>query len=249
MKFDGWKKLYDGSQTNEMQLPDVAKDDRLDLQKVSSEQKFTQPPARYSEASLIKTLEKLGIGRPSTYAPTISTIQARNYVEKEEGRFKPTAIGFAVNDFLVKNFDKVTDYEFTAGMEEDLDNVAKGDLKWQEMMKEFYEPFSKKLETVTEKSKRVKIETEKLGKKCPKCKDGELVIRTGRFGKFVSCSNFPECDHKESYVEKIDMKCPDCGDGDVIIKYTKRRRKFFGCSNYPKCKWASWQDPTKKKND
>ncbi len=247
MKFDGWRKVIPPAKDEEPVLPTVEKDDLLDLIKVDSQQKFTQPPARFNEASLIKTLEKLGIGRPSTYAPIISTIQLRNYVEKEEKRFHPTTVGVAVNDFLVKNFDDVLDYSFTAQMEDDLDAVATGERKWEEMMKDFYTPFEKKLEEVEEKAKRVKIETEKLGKKCPDCKDGELVIRIGRFGKFVSCSKFPECKYTDKYVEKIGMKCPECGKGDVIIKITnKKRRKFFGCSAYPKCKWASWKKPTKK---
>jgi DNA topoisomerase-1 len=228
------------------QLPEVEKDEELDLMKVLPEQKFTKPPARFSEASLIKTLEKLGIGRPSTYAPIISTIQLRNYVEKDEGRFHPTKIGIAVNDFLIKNFEKVFDYGFTAQMEDDLDHVAHGEIKWQDMMGEFYKPFDKKLVTVEKKAKRVKIETEKLGKKCPDCEKGELVIRTGRFGKFISCSTFPDCKHTEKYQERIGMKCPDCEKGHVIVKTTRKRRKFYGCSRYPKCKYASWKKPVSK---
>ena len=246
MKFDGWRKVIPPAKDEEPVLPTVEKDDLLDLVKVDSQQKFTQPPARFNEASLIKTLEKLGIGIPSTYAPIISTIQLRNYVEKEEKRFHPTTVGVAVNDFLVKNFEDVLDYSFTAQMEDDLDAVATGEKKWEEMMKDFYTPFEKKLDEVEESAKRVKIETEKLGKKCPDCKDGELVIRIGRFGKFISCSKFPECKYTDKYVEKIGMKCPECGKGDVIIKITnKKRRKFFGCSAYPKCKWASWKKPVK----
>ncbi|OGM18590.1 DNA topoisomerase I [Candidatus Woesebacteria bacterium RIFCSPHIGHO2_01_FULL_38_10] len=243
MKFDGWRKVIPLSKYEEPGLPMVGKDEALDLVKVLSEQKFTEPPPRYNEASLIKTLEKLGIGRPSTYAPTISTIQVRQYVEKDEGKFKPTPVGLTVNDFLIGNFESIFDYQFTAQMEDDLDNVAKGNRKWQEMMGEFYSPFEKKLESVEKKAKRVEIPVEKLGKKCPKCKDGELVVRVGRFGKFVSCSRFPDCDYKEKYLEKIGMKCPDCKKGDVIVKTTKRRRKFYGCSSYPTCKWASWNKP------
>jgi DNA topoisomerase-1 len=243
MKFDGWRKVIPLSKDKEPQLPSVEKKNTLQLIKVDPQQKFTQPPPRYNEASLIRTLEKLGIGRPSTYAPTISTIQVRQYVEKEEGKFRPTAVGFAVNDFLTKNFPSIFEYQFTAGMETDLDNVAKGTCKWNLMMADFYGPFEKKLGKVEEKSKRVKIETEKLGKKCPECKGGELVIRIGRFGKFVSCSEFPECKHTEKYLQKAGMKCPDCKKGDVIVKLTKKRRKFFGCSRYPKCEWASWKKP------
>jgi len=250
MKFDGWRKVFDSTKKSkningDVQLPDVSKGDELQLIKVLSEQKFTQPPARYGEASLIKTLEKLGIGRPSTYAPIITTIQRRQYVEKEERKFFPTNVGFAVNDFLIKNFPIVFDYSFTAEMEGDLDNIANGKREWEKMMKEFYGPFEKKLGTVEKKAKRVEIETEKLGRKCPDCKKGELVIRVGRFGKFISCSRFPDCNYKERYVEKIGMKCLDCKEGDIIVKTTGKGRKFFGCSRYPECKWASWKKPEK----
>lgn len=249
MKFDGWRKVIPYSKEEEPALPLVEKDEYLDLIKVIPEQKFTQPPPRFNEASLIKTLEKLGIGRPSTYAPIISTIQIRQYVEKEEGKFFPTPVGSAVNDFLIGNFPDVFEYSFTAGMEDDLDKIANGEREWEKMMKEFYAPFEKKLKIVDEKSKRVEIATEKLGKKCPKCKDGELVIRIGRFGKFVSCSRFPDCDHKEKYVEKINMKCPTCKTGDIIVKTTRRGKKFFGCSRYPECKWASWKNPKLEKKE
>ena len=246
MKFDGWRKVIPAKLDAEgaVVLPEVSTGDRLDLIKNWSEQKFTQPPARFNEASLIKTLEKLGIGRPSTYAPTISTIQIRNYVEKNEGKqFVPTTIGFAVNDFLISNFAGTFDYQFTAKMEGELDDIANGSMKWEEPIKEFYKPFEKKLVDVEKNAKRVKIEVEKLGKKCPDCEKGELVIRTGRFGKFISCSLFPECKHTEKYLEKVGMKCPECKTGDVIVKKTGKGRKFFGCSRYPDCKYASWRNP------
>ena len=243
MKFDGWRKIIRPLKKEEPQLPDVEKNEPLQLIKVDSQQKFTEPPPRFSEASLIKKLEELGIGRPSTYVPTISTIQLRQYVEKKEARFHPTPVGTTVNDFLIKNFPKIFNYSFTAKMESDLDEVANGNIKWTDMMGDFYKPFEKKLEQVEEKSKRVKIETEKLGKTCPECKKGELVVRIGRYGKFVSCSRFPDCDYRERYLEKIGMKCPECGKGDVIIKKTGKGRQFYGCSRYPDCKWASWQKP------
>ncbi len=158
-----------------------------------------------------------------------------------------------MSDFLMKNFPGIVDYGFTKEMEDDLDDIAKGDSKWVEVMKNFYKPYEKKLKDVTENSQRVKIETEKLGKKCPKCKDarlagdksrqGELVVRIGRFGKFISCSNFPDCDYKEKYLEKVGMTCPKCGKGDVIVKKTGKGRAFFGCSRYPDCDWASWKNP------
>lgn len=242
MKFDGWRKLFPRDE-NSTALPDVSVSEELQLIKVNPIQKFTEPPPRFNEASLIKTLEKLGIGRPSTYAPIISTIQVRNYVEKDEGTFKPTSIGFAVNDFLVKNFPEELEYQFTAEMEADLDNIATGEKKWADTIKKFWGPFSKKVKVVTKEGKRVKIETEKLGKKCPECKKGELVVRIGRFGKFISCSRFPDCKYTEKYLEKTGAKCPECKKGDVIVKKSGKGRKFFGCSRYPDCKWASWRKP------
>lgn len=243
MKFDGWRKLFPRDE-NSIALPDVSTNEVLQLVEIKPIQKFTEAPARFNEASLIKMLEKLGIGRPSTYAPIISTIQIRNYVEKDEGTFKPTSIGFAVNDFLVKNFPEELEYQFTAEMEGDLDNIALGKKKWADTIKKFWGPFSQKVKVVTKEAKRVKIAVEKLGRKCPDCKDGELVIRIGRFGKFISCSRFPECKHTEKYLEKTGAKCPDCKEGDVIIKRSGKGRKFFGCSRYPDCKWASWRKPT-----
>ncbi len=252
MRFDGWRKVIPLSKEELPKLPFVQKGEFLDLIKVFSEQKFTQPPPRYNEASLIKTLESLGIGRPSTYAPIITTIQLRQYVEKKEGRFYPTPIGLAVTDFLVNNFSDIVDYSFTAEMENELDEIAKGSRQWQKMMGEFYKPFEEKLKDVDERSKRVKIETEKVGKKCPTCEkegrigenQGELVIRTGRFGKFISCSNFPECKHTERFVEEMDIKCPKCKEAKIIVKKTKRGKKFYSCPRYPNCDWASWRKPS-----
>lgn len=253
MIFDGWRKVIpvkkDAEETVTV-LPEVDKDEKLNLIKTWGDQKFTQPPARYNEASLIKTLEKLGIGRPSTYAPTISTIQIRQYVEKNDSKqFTPTTIGIAVNDFLMANFADTFDYQFTAGMEDRFDEIANGKLKWTKTIGDFWKPFDKKLVDVEKNSKRVKIEVEKLGKACPECKKGELVIRTGRFGKFISCSLFPDCKHTEKYLEKIGMNCPDCKKGEVIVKKTGKQRKFFGCSRYPDCKYASWRSPKKEENE
>lgn len=245
ISFDGWRKLFSRNEEG-IVLPEVEIAENLDFIKAWGDQKFTQPPARFNEASLIKTLEKLGIGRPSTYAPIISTIQIRNYVEKKEGKFFPTSIGVAANDFLVANFKENLDYDFTAEMEDDLDKVAEGKLSWVKTIGDFFKPFEKKVKDVTKNAKRVKIEVEKLGKKCPDCEKGELVIRTGRFGKFISCSTFPDCKHTEKYLEKVGVKCPDCKEGDVIIKKSGRGRKFFGCSRYPDCKFATWKLPKKE---
>jgi DNA topoisomerase-1 len=251
MQFEGWRKLFP-TDAEVVLLPEIKKDEQLGLVKLDPIQKFTQPPARFNEASLIKTLEKLGIGRPSTYAPIISTIQLRAYVEKKEKNFFPTTIGFAVTEFLTTNFPAELEYGFTAGMEENLDKVALGKLKWTKLMSEFWKPFSKKLESVEKDSVRVKIETEKLNMECPDCaaarlsgdesRQGELVVRTGRFGKFISCSLFPECKHTEKYLDKVGIKCPDCKEGDVIVKKAKRGN-FIGGSRYPECKSASWKKP------
>lgn len=245
IKFDGWKKVIPSKldELGQVTLPQVKAGEGLDLVKVDPQQKFTEPPARYNEASLIKTLEKLGIGRPSTYAPIISTIQVRNYVEKDEGKFIPTPVGVAVVDFLIKNFPDIFEYAFTAEMEDDLDKIADGKSKWRDSIKKFWNPFNTKLIDVTKHSERVKIAVEKLGRKCPTCKEGELVVRIGRFGKFISCSRFPDCKHTEKFVEKVGMKCPKCAKGDVIVKKTRRGKRFFGCSRYPKCDFASWRKP------
>ena len=243
--FDGWRKVYGGGEDkNRVVLPELKQTDKLNLQEVLSTQKFTEPPARYSESTLIKALEQRGIGRPSTYAPTISTIEDRQYVEKLEKRFHPTAIGIAVTDFLQTNFDKIMDYDFTAKVEEDLDKIAQGEVKWVPVISEFYQPFITKVKSVEKDAQRVKIATETTGEKCPECSEGDLVIRTGRFGKFISCSRFPECKFKKNYTEKIEnMSCPDCKTGEVIMRRTKKGRHFYGCSRYPECKWASWTKP------
>ncbi len=247
--FLGWLKVNSKFKAEDQDLAKASEGDVLDFKKLESMQKFTQPPARFNEASLIKVLEQKGIGRPSTYAPIISTIQTRQYVEKKEKRLYPTAVGEAVVEFLLKYFPKVMDYEFTASLEEGLDKVAEGKQGWVKLLSMFYDPFEKRVEKVIEKAKRVKIAVEKTGQKCPKCKKGDLVIRTGRFGKFLSCSTFPECKHTDAYKEVIEgVVCEDCG-GEVVVKRTRRGKSFYGCSKYPKCKWASWRKPKLIKKD
>ena len=241
--FDGWYKILD-KDTEEKRLPELSEGEQLQFVDMKSEQKQTQPPVRYNDASLIKSMEEMGIGRPSTYAPTITTIQDRLYVEKIEKRFKPTEIGIAVNDFLVKNFPKIIDYEFTAQMEDDLDEIANKKHTWQKVIGDFYRPFEKHLETVTDTAARVKIEVEKTGERCPDCGQGDVVIRLGKFGKFLSCERFPECKYKANYENKIGMKCPKCGVGEVIIRKARSGRSFYGCNTYPKCDFASWTRPS-----
>ncbi|MBU2051653.1 type I DNA topoisomerase [Patescibacteria group bacterium] len=248
LEFDGWMKVTDGFKLTEVNLPPLMAGDKPQLIKVLPEQKFTQPPARYTEASLIKELEKRGIGRPSTYAPILSTIQDRYYVEKVEQKLHPTAIGETVTMFLLKHFAEVMDYDFTAKMEDDLDQIALGKLKSQELLKSFYLPFDKKLIQVTEKAERAKIATESTGEKCPDCDEGEIVIRLGRFGKFLSCSRFPECKYTAKYKDVVEgVLCPQDG-AEVVVKKTRRGKSFYGCGNYPNCKWASWKKPIVPEN-
>lgn len=246
IKFPGYLAVYgrkSGDATGDedkKKVPTLTAGTDLDLLKLIPMQHFTEPPPRYTEASLIKTLEEKGIGRPSTYAPIISTIMARNYVEREERKFRPTPLGVATNDFLVKNFPEELDYGFTADMEDGLDDIAKGEKKWVPVIAEFYKPFSEHLKKVEKEAERVKIIPELTDEQCP---DGHpLVIRYGRFGKFLACEKFPDHKFTKSFEEKIDAKCPDSGDG-VIIRKTKRGRPFYGCSGYPKCKWMSWTKP------
>jgi len=241
--FDGFLRLYP-SRLKEKILPKLEKGQTLDLRQVLPKQNFTSPPPRYNEASLVKILEAKGIGRPSTYAPIITLIQARGYVEKKEGVFWPTAVGNAVIKFLTATFADIVDIPFTAAMEEDLDAIARGEKERVPVLKAFYSPFAKKLDDVAKNGQRVKIEVEKTGQKCPKCKKGDVVIRTGRFGKFLSCSRFPDCDWKGTYQEKVaNVKCPECGS-DVVLRRTRKGKYFYGCSRWPACKWASWRKPT-----
>ncbi len=249
IKFAGWLKLYEKSDEQsktkgeESLLPKVKIGDDLDLLKIKDEQKFTQPPSRFTEATLIKAMEERGIGRPSTYAPIVSTIQDRQYVEKFEGKFKPTSLGTTVNDFLIEYFPDVFAYQFTAKMEDELDDIANGQRKWKVVLNDFYQPFEKKLSAVGKVAERVAVPTEATGETCPKCGQGQVVIRLGRFGKFLSCSRFPECDYSAPFVQKLEgVKCPECG-GEIVIKKTKKGKQFYGCSNYPKCHWASWRKP------
>ncbi len=235
--FDGFLKLNPQA-LKETVLPVFTVGEPLHPKEIRSDAHQTLPPPRYNDASLIGTLEEKGIGRPSTYASIISTIIDRGYVERIEKRFEPTPVGMAVTDFLVKNFSTIDDIPFTALMEDELDNIASGKKNWKSMMKDFYIPFEKSLAEVQD-AERVKIETEETAEKCPEC--GEpLVVRFGRFGKFISCSTFPDCKFTKPYVEETNVTCPKDG-GKVIVKKTHKGRKFFGCSNYPNCDFAAWK--------
>jgi DNA topoisomerase I len=242
LRFDGWMKLFPAG--GDSLLPEVKEGQSLDYIDATAAQKFTQPPARYNDASLVKELEKRGIGRPSTYASIISVIEDRGYVERDAKRFVATAIGMTVCDFLVEHFKTVMDYDFTAEMEEDLDRIARGEKEWKNIVRTFWSPFIKTIDAVQETAERAQIPVEKTGEKCPDCADGEIVIRTGRFGKFKSCSLFPECKFTQNIVETVDgVVCPLCQKGDVVAKKSRWGKPFFGCSLYPKCGWASWKKP------
>ena len=251
LKFDGFLKVYP-MKTAETELPELLENEELKLKELKSEQHFTEPPARYNEASLIKALEEHGIGRPSTYAPTMATIQARRYVLKDEQkRLRPTDIGILVNDLLVKHFPKVVDIEFTARMEEDLDDIADGKKKWQPVIKEFWVPFKENLDKKSEELSKKEIATEKTDLKCPEC-GKDLIIRMGRYGKFYACTGFPACkytaplDPKERGEQEELGPCSKCETGRIVRRRTKKGRTFWGCSNWPKCDWASWQNPIVK---
>ena len=242
IKFEGWYKVL-GKESEENILPELKIGEELKFVSLEKMQKFTQGPARYNDASLIKAMEELGIGRPSTYAPTLTTIADRQYVEKnQDKRYVPSSLGIAVNDFLVTNFGDIMGYKFTARLEDTLDEIANGKKKWQPVITEFWKPFNDKLLSVQDTSERVRVGTEETGEKCPKCKDGDVLIRVGKFGKFLACSKYPECEYKANFQAKTGHKCEKCG-GDVIIRKTRSGRTFYGCSNYPKCDFASWNKP------
>jgi DNA topoisomerase-1 len=215
---------------------------KQELVKLLPEQHFTQPPPRYSEATLVKILEDNGIGRPSTYAPTLSTLQNRGYVFREGRRLHPTETGVIVNDLLIEHFPNIVDVNFTASMEKDLDKIATNSIDWVDVVREFYTPFSAQIEKANIEMPEVKADPEYIGRECPSCKQGQLQIRWGRYGKFISCDRFPECRHTEPFLEKIGVSCPKC-DGDVVERRTRKGRTFYGCSNYPECDFTSWKRP------
>ncbi len=247
LKFDGWMNLFPNRE--DKILPDLNEGQEVYFSDMFAAQKFTQPPNRYNDASLIKELEKRGIGRPSTYASIISVIIDRGYIERKQKKFFASSVGITVTDFLLDHFDKIMDYEFTAGMEEDLDRISLGEKEWKKVVSAFYRPLEKKIETVTDKAERTQIPVEKTGEECPDCgkaDHGEIVIRTGRFGKFKSCSRFPDCKFTQNIVETVeDVVCPLCQKGDVTMKNTRWGKPFFGCGRYPDCNWASWKKPEK----
>jgi DNA topoisomerase-1 len=253
LEFSGYLVVYEEGKDEDQSGEEEGDSDRIPIDDIQEKQKqilkelfpeqhFTQPPPRFTEASLVQVLEENGIGRPSTYAAILSTIQNRGYVIREGKRLEPTETGFLVNDLVVQYFPRIVDINFTSRLEDQLDEVASGDEEWVKVISEFYESFSERLEHAEESMPEVKAELEKVGRACPKC-GHDLIIRWGRYGKFISCSNFPDCRYTEPYLEKIGMTCPVCKEGDVGRRKTRKGRTFYGCSRYPDCDFTSWKQP------
>ncbi len=246
IKFDGFLKVYNFTQEKDNILPDLEEKETLKSKSIEKSQHFTQQPARYNEAALIKKLEDLGIGRPSTYAPIMSTLLSRYYVVLEDKKLFPTELGIAVNDLLRENFKDLINEKFTANMENELDEIAKGNLQWQKLIGEFYKKLEKDLKVADKNVEKVEIRDKETDIICDKC-GRNMVIKMGRYGKFLACPGFPECRNTKPLIEKIGVKCPDCDDGDIVVKRSKKGRKFFGCSNYPECGFISWNKPIDRK--
>ena len=244
LKFKGYMAVYIETEEKEKFdiLPDVKVNDEVKKENIDVKQTFTEPPARYTEASLVKLLEEKGIGRPSTYAPTITTILQRRYIEKVQKQLMPTDLGRIVNKLLIENFQDVINVEFTAKMEEEFDKVAVGEVKWKAVIKEFYTPFAKVVEKVEKELEHVKLEYEESDVPCDKC-GRMMVIKYGKFGKFLACPGYPECQNAKPLIETIDIPCPKCG-GEVQIRKTKTRRNYYICENNPaSCNYISWNKP------
>ena len=242
MKFDGYTKVYNFTEREDKILPHIEEGDLLNIKEFIPNQHFTQPPARYTEASLVKTLEELGIGRPSTYAPTIATILNRGYVEKQGTSLHPTELGIIVTNILEDNFQKFIDVDFTAQMENELDNIEEGNTEWKCVVSQVYAPLKEAIETAIANVEKVNMD-EETDEMCELC-GSNMVIKYGRFGKFMACKNYPECKNTKPLVNKIGVKCPKCGDGDIILRKSKKGKAFYGCSKYPNCDFVSWSKPT-----
>ncbi len=242
LKFDGFLKVYTYTSVKENILPDLEVGETCKLKKVEPSQHFTQPPARYTEASLVKEMEEKGIGRPSTYAPTISTILSRGYVEREKKALKPTELGELINEIMESYFDSIVNVGFTAAREEEFDSVENGNVEWKDVIRNFYGPFEKLLSHAEEEIEKVDL-TEETDIDCDKCGE-KMVIKYGRFGKFMACSNYPECKNTKPILKEIGIKCPLCKDGEVVERKTKKFRTFYGCSTFPDCRFVTWDKPT-----
>ena len=245
-RFAGFTSVYeegtdDAQESAESTLPQFEEGAPVIIESVESQQHFTQPPSRYTEASLVRTLEEKGIGRPSTYAPTITTILARGYVMRENKRLFPTELGRTVNAMMMEYFGPIIDIDFTAGLEDELDEVEEGEMDWRQVLREFYPPFESMLESAEEKIEKVEIKDEPSDVVCDKC-GAQMVYRVGRFGKFLACPNFPECRNTKPILTYIQAKCPKCG-GRLLEKTSRKNRKFYGCEHYPECDFVSWEMP------
>ncbi|WP_429975258.1 type I DNA topoisomerase [Enterococcus sp. DIV0086] len=247
VKFKGFMQVYvegrdDGKEDKGNILPELVEGDVVKSVDIEPKQHFTQPPARFSEATLIRTLEENGVGRPSTYAPTLETIQRRYYVKLTNKRFEPTELGEIVNSLVSEFFPQIVDTHFTATMETDLDKVGEGQEKWVEVVDRFYKPFEKELTNAEEKIEKIQIKDEPAGFDCELC-GHPMVIKLGRYGKFYACSNFPDCRNTKAIVKEIGVTCPVCHEGQVIERKSKKNRIFYGCSRYPECDFTSWDKP------
>lgn len=247
VKFPGFMKVYvegqdDGKKEEDKMLPDLQEGQMVTRTDMEENQHFTQPPPRYTEARLVRTMEEMGIGRPSTYAPTLDTVQRRNYVALEEKRFVPTELGEIVMDLVVEFFPEILDVEFTAKMENDLDYIEEGKQNWIEIIDEFYQGFEPRLKKAEEEMEEVEIKDEPAGEDCEQC-GHPMVYKMGRYGKFMACSNFPECRNTKAIVKDIGVKCPKCKEGNVVERRSKKKRIFYGCDRYPDCEFVSWDKP------
>jgi DNA topoisomerase I len=247
VKFPGFMKVYvegndDGKKEEDRSLPDVQEGMKVEKKDLEPTQHFTQPPPRYTEARLVRTMEELGIGRPSTYAPTLDTIQKRGYVALDEKKFVPTELGGLVLEMTLEFFPEVFNVEFTAKMESDLDEVEDGKENWIRIIDDFYKGFEKKLKIAEEEMQKVEIKDEPAGEDCEKC-GHEMVYKMGRFGKFMACSNFPDCRNTKPIVKDIGVTCPTCHEGTIVERKSKKKRLFYGCNRYPDCEFVSWDKP------
>lgn len=251
VKFSGFMKVYVEGKDDQMEeknkmLPDLAEGDTVLSKDIEPEQHFTQPPPRYTEARLVKTLEELGIGRPSTYAPTLDTIQKRGYVALDNKRFIPTELGEIVLDLIMEFFPEIINVEFTAKMEKELDDVEDGNIQWVQIIDSFYKDFEKRVEKAEAEMQEVEIEPEYAGVDCEAC-GHPMVYKMGRYGKFMACSNFPDCRNTKPIVKEIGVKCPSCKTGNIVERKSKKRRIFYGCDRYPECEFVSWDKPLERK--
>lgn len=251
VKFKGFMSVYiegqdDSDDDGENKLPELVVGDKVKAKDIEENQHFTQPPPRYTEARLVKTLEEKGIGRPSTYAPTLDTIQKRNYVKVDQKKFYPTELGMIVNESVKEYFPEIIEVDFTANMEALLDRVANGEIEWKKVISTFYDDFKINVERAETEMEKIEIKDEPAGEDCEKC-GSPMVIKMGRYGKFMACSNFPDCRNTKAIVKTIGVPCPKCEDGQVVERKSKKNRIFYGCSNFPECDYTSWDKPVARK--